>query len=147
MFGSPETTPGGRALKFYSSVRLDIRRVTTLKDGDQAIGTHVRARVVKSKISPPFKRAEFDILFDYGISYYGDLLGLALENGLATKSGSWLNYGQVRLGQGQNAARKFLQDNPDLAQEIKAKVLALNAPTPEPEKTSAPAPKPAKKSK
>ena len=126
MFGSPETTPGGRALKFYSSIRLDIRRVTTLKDGDQAIGTHVRARVVKSKISPPFKRAEFDILFDRGISYYGDLLGLALENDLATKSGSWLNYGQIRLGQGQNAARKFLQDNPDLAEEIKGKILALH---------------------
>ncbi|NIA06039.1 MAG: recombinase RecA [Actinobacteria bacterium] len=147
MFGSPETTPGGRALKFYASIRLDIRRVTTLKQGDQSIGTHVRARVVKSKISPPFKRAEFDILFDEGISYYGDLLGLALENGLATKSGSWLNYGQVRLGQGQNVARKFLQDNPDLAEEIRAKVLALHGPKADPEKTPAPAPKPAKKSK
>ena len=148
MFGSPETTPGGRALKFYSSVRLDIRRVTTIKDGDKAIGNHVRARVVKSKISPPFKRAEFDILFDQGISYYGDLLGLALDNDLASKSGSWLNYGEVRLGQGLNAARKFLQDNPDLAEEIKAKILAIHAPKPEPEKTPPPAPekKPAAKS-
>jgi len=140
MFGSPETTPGGRALKFYSSVRLDIRRVTTVKEGDKAIGNHVRARVVKSKISPPFRSAEFDIFFDEGISYYGDLLGLALSNDLVTKAGSWLNYGQVRLGQGQNVARKFLQDNPDLAEEIKGKILDLHAP-----KTGDEKPKPAAK--
>ena len=140
MFGSPETTPGGRALKFYSSVRLDIRRVTTVKEGDKAIGNHVRARVVKSKISPPFRSAEFDILFDEGISYYGDLLGLALSNDLVTKAGSWLNYGQVRLGQGQNVARKFLQENPDLAEEIKGKILDLHAPKAGDEK-----PKPAAK--
>ncbi len=126
MFGSPETTPGGRALKFYSGVRLDIRRMTTIKQGDKAIGIHVRARVVKSKISPPFKSAEFDILFDGGISYYGDLLGLALSNELVSKAGSWLSYGKIRLGQGLNGARTFLEDNLDLAEEIKAKVLAIH---------------------
>ncbi len=136
MFGSPETTPGGRALKFYSAVRLDIRRVTTIKEGDKAIGTHVRARVVKSKISPPFKRAEFDILFEGGISYHGDLLGLALEHDLATKSGSWLYYGKIRLGQGLNVARKFLEDNPDLAEEIKAKVLAIHGQETDSEKSA-----------
>ena len=147
MFGNPETTPGGRALKFYSSVRLDIRRVTTLKEGDKPIGTHVRARVVKSKVSPPFRKAEFDILFDEGISYTGDLLGLALENNLVTKSGSWFNYGKVRLGQGQNMARKFLIDNPDLTEEIKAKILALHGPTAGPKKAAGPDKKPAAKTK
>ena len=144
MFGSPETTPGGRALKFYSSVRMDVRRMTTLKEGDRAIGTHVRARVVKSKISVPFKSAEFNILFDEGISYYGDLIGLGLDNDLITKSGSWFNYGQIRLGQGQNAARRFLQDNPDLAEEIKAKILDLHIPKADSEKS---AEKPKKKDK
>ncbi len=147
MFGSPETTPGGRALKFYSSIRLDIRRVTTIKQGDEAIGTHVRARVVKSKISPPFKRAEFDILFKGGISYHGDLLGLALEQGLATKSGSWLSYGKIRLGQGLNGARKFLEDNPDLTEEIKAKIMAIHNQTTEPEKAAPETKKAAKKTK
>ena len=147
MFGSPETTPGGRALKFYSSVRMDVRRMTTLKEGDRAIGTHVRARVVKSKISPPFKTAQFDILFDEGISYYGDLLGLALDNGLATKSGSWFNYGQIRLGQGQHAARRFLQENPDLAEEIKGKILDLHIPKADSEKLPPPPAKSSKKTK
>ena len=136
MFGNPETTPGGRALKFYSSVRVDIRRVTTLKEGDKPVGTHVRARVVKSKISPPFRKAEFDILFDEGISYYGDLLGLAIEKGFIDKSGSWFNYGKVRLGQGQNMARKFLADNPDLAEEIKGKILASEVQDAEPKKSA-----------
>ena len=147
MFGSPETTPGGRALKFYSSVRVDVRRMTTLKEGDVAIGTHVRARVVKSKISVPFKSAEFDILFEEGISYYGDLLGLATENGLVSKSGSWLNYGQIRLGQGQNVARKFLRDNPDLAEEIKGKILALHGQKSETEESQSADKKANKKSK
>ena len=147
MFGSPETTPGGRALKFYSSVRLDIRRVTTIKQGDEAIGTHVRARVVKSKISPPFKRAEFDILFEGGISYHGDLLGLALEHGLATKSGSWMSYGKIRLGQGLNGARKFLQDNPDLTEEIRAKIMELHNAKVAPEKAAPAAKKADKKTK
>jgi len=135
MFGSPETTPGGRALKFYSSIRIDVRRVTTLKEGEKAIGTHVRARVVKSKISPPFKSAEFDIFFDSGINYYADLVGLGIAEGLISKSGSWLNYGQVRLGQGQNVAQQFLVDNPDLAQEIKSKVLAVHGQDIGPEKS------------
>ena len=147
MFGSPETTPGGRALKFYSSVRMDVRRMTTLKEGDRAIGTHVRARVVKSKVSVPFKSAEFDILFDEGISYYGDLLGLGLNNDLVTKSGSWFNYGQIRLGQGQNTARRFLQDNPDLAEEIKAKILDLHIPKADSEKSPPPPEKSSKKDK
>ena len=147
MFGSPETTPGGRALKFYSSVRIDVRRVTTVKQGDEAIGTHVRVRVVKSKISPPFKKAEFDILFVGGISYYGDLLGLAIEEGLVSKSGSWFSYGGVRLGQGQNVAGHFLADNADLAEEIKAKILAKHGQEPESNKTDEPDEKSAKKSK
>jgi len=123
MFGNPETTPGGQALKFYSSVRIDLRRLSTLKDARGAIGSRVRARVVKNKIAPPFRDAEFDILFDSGISYEGDLLDLALSTGIVERSGAWLNYGQVRLGQGRENARIFLVENPDLAEEIKNKVL------------------------
>ena len=123
MFGSPETTPGGNALKFYSSVRLDIRRMGTLKEGDNAIGNHVRARVVKNKIAPPFKNAEFDIMFDSGISYVGDLLDLAVTHEIVTKQGAWYSYGDVRLGQGRENSKVFLQDNADLVEEIRVKIM------------------------
>jgi recombination protein RecA len=123
MFGNPETTPGGRALKFYSSVRIDVRRIATIKDAGGAIGSRVRARVVKNKIAPPFRDAEFDILFDSGISYEGDLLDLGIAAGVVQKSGAWLNYGDVRLGQGRENARKFLTENADLCREIENKIL------------------------
>jgi len=123
MFGNPETTPGGRALKFYSSVRIDLRRITTIKDNKGAIGSRVRARVVKNKIAPPFKDTEFDIMFDSGISYEGDLLDLALGCEVVERSGAWLNYGSMRLGQGRENAKKFLLENKDLCEEIKNKVL------------------------
>ena len=124
MFGSPETTPGGRALKFYSSVRVDIRRISTIKEGDQAIGTHVRARVVKNKVAPPFRTAEFDIMFDSGISAEGDLVDLAVERDIIAKQGAWFSYGAVRLGQGRENAKAFLADNADLADELRAAIIA-----------------------
>jgi recombination protein RecA len=123
MFGNPETTTGGRALKFYSSVRLDLRRITTIKDNNGAIGSRVRARVVKNKIAPPFRDTEFDIMFDSGISYEGDLIDLAADCDVVQRSGAWLNYGTVRLGQGRENAKKFLIENKDLVEEIKGKVL------------------------
>jgi len=123
MFGNPETTPGGRALKFYASVRLDLRRITTLKSGDQPVGSRTRAKVVKNKVAPPFQRAEFDILFDRGISAEGDLLDLGVEIGVVEKSGAWFSYGEIRLGQGREASREFLEQNPDLAEEIRVKIL------------------------
>ena len=124
MFGNPETTTGGNALKFYSSVRVDVRRVSTIKDTkDEAIGSRVKVRVVKNKLAAPFKSAEFDIMFDSGISYEGDLIDLGVETEILTKSGSWILYGDVRLGQGRENARKYLQDNKDLAAEIKSKIL------------------------
>ncbi len=124
MFGNPETTTGGRALKFYSSVRIDLRRITTIKDASGAVGSRVRARVVKNKIAPPFRDSEFDIMFDGGISYEGDLLDLAVGCQVAERSGAWLNYGTVRLGQGRENAKKYLAENKDLCEEIKSKVLA-----------------------
>ncbi len=123
MFGNPETTPGGRALKFYSSIRIDIRRVTTIKEGENAIGNHVRAKVVKNKVAAPFKAAEFDIMFNSGISTEGDLLDMAATDGIVEKIGTWFSYGQVRLGQGRENAKQFLLENPDLAQEIRVGVL------------------------
>ena len=124
MFGNPETTPGGNALKFYSSVRVDIRRVTTIKDGDMPVGNRVRARVVKNKIAPPFRKAEFDIMFDFGISAEGDLLDLAAENEIVAKQGAWFSYGDVRLGQGREKSKQFLADNVNLMEEIRTAVLA-----------------------
>jgi len=123
MFGSPETTPGGRALKFYSSVRIDIRRTGAIKDGDTAIGNRTRARIVKNKIAPPFREAEFDIMFDEGISASGDLIDLAVNDGVVQKSGSWFSYGEIRLGQGRENGKQFLRDNADLFDEIRAKIL------------------------
>ena len=128
MFGNPETTPGGRALKFYSSIRIDIRRVTTIKEGEQAIGNHVRAKVVKNKVAAPFKTAEFDIMFGSGISTEGDLLDLAIADGIIDKTGAWFSYGEARLGQGRENARQFICDNPDLAEEIRQKILAKRLP-------------------
>ncbi len=125
MFGNPETTSGGKALKFYSSVRIDIRRMTTIKDAAGAVGSRVRARVVKNKIAPPFREAEFDIMFDSGISYEGDLLDLGSACNVVQKSGAWLNYGEMRIGQGRENAKKFLVENPELRDEIKQKILTV----------------------
>ena len=123
MFGTPETTTGGNALKFYASVRLDIRRVTTLKDGDQAIGNHVRVKVVKNKVAPPFRKAEFEILFGEGISKYGELVDLGVEHGIIQKSGSWFSYEGTKLAQGRDATKAMLKDNPELCDEIEAKIM------------------------
>jgi len=123
MFGSPETTTGGRALKFYSSVRIDIRRVSSIKDGEQSVGNRVRAKVVKNKVAPPFRQTEFDIMFNEGISIAGDLLDLAVDHKVVDKSGAWFSYGEVRLGQGRENAKQFFRDNPDLAAEVRDKVL------------------------
>jgi recombination protein RecA len=123
MFGNPETTPGGRALKFYASVRIDVRRTQTIKEGEVSIGSRTRARVVKNKIAPPFRDAEFDIMFDRGISYEGDLLDLAALGNVVEKSGAWYTYKGTRLGQGRENAKQFLQDNRDLADEIRQAVL------------------------
>ncbi len=128
MFGNPETTTGGNALKFYSSVRIDIRRVNTIKEAEVSIGNHVRAKVVKNKIAPPFRDAEFDIMFDSGISYEGDLLDLGVVESVIEKSGAWFNYGSVRLGQGREQARQFLKDNGEVAKEIHQKILARKMP-------------------
>jgi len=124
MFGSPETTTGGRALKFYASIRIDIRRISAIKEGEINVGNRVRARVVKNKIAPPFRDAEFDIMFDEGISASGDLLDLAVEDKVVEKSGAWFSFNQTRLGQGRENSKKFLRENPDLFEEIRRKVLA-----------------------
>ncbi len=123
MFGNPETTPGGRALKFYSSVRIDVRRIGAIKDGDSNVGSRVRARVVKNKVAAPFRDAEFDIMFDGGISFEGDLLDLGVTESVVQKSGAWFSFGEVRLGQGREPVKAFLKDNPDLAAEIRTAVL------------------------
>jgi recombination protein RecA len=123
MFGNPETTSGGLALKFYSSVRLDIRKVTGIKEGDETIGSRVKVRVVKNKVAPPFRLAEFDLMHDFGISREGDLMDLAIEDKLIEKSGAWISYGEMRLGQGRENAKQYLRDNPALVDEISRKVL------------------------
>jgi len=126
MFGSPETTTGGRALKFYASMRLDIRRIGAIKEGEETTGNRTRLRVVKNKVAPPFRSAEFDILYGEGISKEGDLIDLGIAQKLVDKAGSWFSYGEIRLGQGRENARVFLKDNPDLAGELDRKVrLAL----------------------
>ena len=127
MFGNPETTTGGNALKFYASVRIDIRRVTTLKDGDQAIGNQVRVKVVKNKVAPPFRKAEFEILFGEGISKIGELVDLGVEHGIIQKSGSWFSYEGSKLAQGRDATKALLKDNPELSEEIEAKIMAAIA--------------------
>ena len=122
MFGNPETTTGGNALKFYSSVRLDIRRVTTLKDGDTPIGNQVRVKVVKNKVAPPFRKAEFEITFGEGISKAGEIVDLGVQYGIIKKSGSWFSYGETRLGQGRDAVKRLIADNPELADELNQKI-------------------------
>ncbi|MBM3718888.1 MAG: recombinase RecA [Actinobacteria bacterium] len=122
MFGSPETTPGGRALKFYSSVRLDIRRIEAIKDGAEVVGSRTRVKVVKNKVAPPFRQAEFDIMYGKGISREGALLDLAVEMGIAKKSGAWFTYEGEQLGQGRENAKNFLHDNPEIMMEMEAKV-------------------------
>ncbi|MBQ8424155.1 MAG: recombinase RecA [Coprobacter sp.] len=123
MFGNPETTTGGNALKFYASVRLDIRRVTQIKDGDEVIGNQTRVKVVKNKVAPPFRRAEFDIMFGEGISRAGEIVDLGVEKGVIKKSGSWFSYGDTKLGQGRDATKKCIQDNPELADELEALIM------------------------
>ena len=120
MFGNPETTTGGNALKFYASVRLDIRRVSQIKDGDEVIGNQTRVKVVKNKVAPPFRKAEFDIMFGEGISRAGEIIDLGVEKGIIKKSGSWFSYDDTKLGQGRDAAKKCIQDNPELAEELEA---------------------------
>ena len=133
MFGSPETQPGGRALKFYASQRLDIRRIETLKDGTEAIGNRVRVKVVKNKVAAPFRQAEFDIEFGRGVSTSGCILDLAIEHSVVAKSGSFFSYGEERLGQGRNNAKGFLDEHPEMAKEIESKIyeaLGLNPDVP-----------------
>ena len=127
MFGSPETTTGGRALKFYSSVRLDVRRIETLRSGSEMIGNRTRVRVVKNKVAPPFREAEFDLIYGEGISREGSILDLAVEDDIIVKSGSWFSYGEERIGQGRENARNFLRENPEIREEIVAKVRELHA--------------------
>jgi len=122
MFGSPETQPGGRALKFYSSQRLDIRRIETLKEGTEAIGNRVRVKVVKNKVAAPFRQAEFDIEYGQGISSEGCILDLGIEHGIVQKSGSFFSYGDERLGQGRNNVKGYLRENPAVASEIERKI-------------------------
>ncbi|MBR4971242.1 MAG: recombinase RecA [Paludibacteraceae bacterium] len=124
MFGNPETTTGGNALKFYASVRLDIRKVGQIKDGDSVIGNQTRVKVVKNKVAPPFKKAEFDIMFGEGVSLIGELIDLGVEFGIIKKSGSWFSYGETKLAQGRDATKELLRDNVELADEIQAKVRA-----------------------
>jgi recombination protein RecA len=122
MFGSPETTTGGNALKFYSSVRLDIRRIGAIKKGDEVIGNQTRVKVVKNKVSPPFKQAEFEILYGHGISRMGEIIDLGVQHGIVDKAGSWYSYGDDRIGQGKENVREFLKNHPEMAEEIEAKI-------------------------
>jgi recombination protein RecA len=122
MFGNPETTTGGNALKFYATIRIDVRRTTQLKDGEDATGNHVRVKVVKNKMAPPFKKAEFDIMFGEGISLTGEIIDLGVELNIIKKSGSWFSYGDTKIGQGRDAVRQMLKDNPELKEEIEEKV-------------------------
>ena len=124
MFGNPETTPGGLALKFYASVRIDLRRIAQIKQGDQIIGSMVRAKIIKNKVAAPFKIAEFAIYYNEGISYIADLVSLGVKNGVIKKAGSWLQFEDVKLGQGTDAAKKFLKESPDLAKKIRKQLLS-----------------------
>lgn len=122
MFGNPETTTGGNALKFYASVRLDIRRMTQIKDGDEAVGNHVKVKVVKNKVAPPFRQAEFDIIYGEGISKVGEIIDMGVELGIVQKSGSWFSYNGDKLGQGRDSVKQLMLDNPEMANEIEAKI-------------------------
>ncbi len=127
MFGNPETTTGGNALKFYASVRLDIRRISQIKDTDEVRGNRVRVKVVKNKVAPPFRKAEFDIMYGEGISKIGEIIDIGVDKGIIKKSGSWFSYGDTRLGQGREAVKKILSDNPDLMEELESKIKAALA--------------------
>ena len=127
MFGNPETTPGGRALKFYSSCRIDVRRISQIKEGEEVTGQRVRAKVVKNKVAPPFRVAEFDMMHDHGISYESDILDLAMAQKLITRTGAWFRYGDAQLGQGREKVRDYLKDNPKLVEELKEKIMAAGA--------------------
>lgn len=129
MFGNPETTTGGNALKFYSSVRVDIRRISTIKDGEDMIGSRTRAKIVKNKVAPPFRKSEFDIMYGEGISKIGEIIDMGVENGIIKKAGSWFSYGETKLGQGREAVKQVLKDNPELADELEQKIIeVLNNP-------------------
>jgi recombination protein RecA len=128
MFGNPETTSGGLALKFYASVRIDVRKVNTIKEGEEAVGSRVKIKIVKNKIAPPFRQAEVDLMHDRGISREGDLLDLGIDEKVIDKSGAWINYGEMRLGQGRENAKQFLRDNPALVEEITKKVMEKKRP-------------------
>ena len=134
MFGNPETTTGGNALKFYSSVRLDIRRISAIKDRDQVVGNRVRVKVVKNKIAPPFRQTEFEIIFGEGISKLGEIVDMGVEYGIVKKAGSWFSYGDIKLGQGRDAVKNLLKDNPELAEELETKI--MNALNPKEEKVN-----------
>ncbi|CAN5882029.1 recombinase RecA [soil metagenome] len=128
MFGSPETTPGGRALKFYSSCRIDVRRIGSVKDGEDVVGSRVKIKIVKNKVAPPFRVCEFDMMYTHGISREGDLMDLALADKIIEKSGSWFNYGDLRLGQGRENAKQYIKDHPEVANEITERVLSTRVP-------------------
>jgi len=125
MFGNPETTTGGNALKFYSTVRVDIRRLSQIKEGEEVLGTRTKVKIVKNKVAPPFRKAEFDIIYGEGISKTGELIDLAVDLELIKKSGSWFSYGETKLGQGRDAVKQLLKDNPELAEELESKILEI----------------------
>ena len=125
MFGNPETTSGGNALKFYASIRIDIRRATQIKDGEEITGNRTRVKIVKNKVAPPFKKAEFDIMYGQGISKVGEIIDLAVDNEVIKKAGSWFSYGDTKLGQGRDAVKQLLLDNPELMTELEQKIIAI----------------------